>query len=233
MTSKQDKSKEHYLGHRARMRERFLKSDGKGFMDYELLELALFTAIPRQDVKPIAKDLLKKFGSYAGVITASTKDLENIKGLGEAAIVALKTIQISAERLLQDQVMNTCVLSNWQQVLDYCQAAMAHHKTEQFRILFLDNKNKLIADEIQQTGTVDHTPLYPREVVKRALDLSAAAIILVHNHPSGDATPSRADIEMTNLVGEAAQVMGIKLHDHVIIGKKQSTSFRLTGLITG
>ena len=223
--------KPHYRGHRARLRQRFLKSGGEALADYELLEMALFLALPRQDVKPLAKRLIERFGGFADTISAEPERLCEVEGVGEGVIAALKTIQAAALRLTREQVMNRSVLSSWQAVLDYCRAAMAHRKNEQFRILFLDRKNVLIADEVQQKGTVDHTPLYPREVVKRALELGASALILVHNHPSGDPTPSKADIEMTREVVAAGERLGITVHDHIIIGKGEHASFKSLGLL--
>ena len=221
----------HYTGHRARLRERFLKAGGDALADYELLELILFRASPRRDVKPLAKTLLQKFGSFADTLAASPGRLAEVAGLGESAIAELKMIQAAALRLAQAQILNRPAIGSWQALLDYCTASMATHPTEQFRILFLDRKNVLIADEIQQKGTVDHTPVYPREVVKRALELGASTIILVHNHPSGDVTPSRADIEMTKLVVKAGEGVGIKVHDHLIIGRQAHASFKTLRLI--
>jgi DNA repair protein RadC len=227
MTSKED----HKAGHRQRLRARFMKSGPDAIADYELLELILFQAQPRGDVKPLAKSLIKKFGSFAEAVSAPTDRLQEMEGLGEATIVALKSVQAAALKLSQGRVMNKPVLAGWTALVDYCRAAMAYHPTEQFRILFLDRKNVLIADEIQQTGTIDHTPVYPREVVKRALELGASALIMVHNHPSGDPTPSRADIEMTKQVQEAGEKLGIILHDHLIIGRSGETSLKSMGLI--
>ncbi|MGD8810354.1 MAG: DNA repair protein RadC, partial [Gammaproteobacteria bacterium] len=190
----------HFHGHRQRLRERFRATDGEGMPDYELLEMLLGLAIPRRDVKPVAKALLARFGSFAGVIAADTEQLEAVSGMGETSAVALKTVRAAAVRLLQQEVMGRDAISSWDRLLDYCRAAMAHEKVEQLRLLFLDRKNVLIADEVQQQGTVDHTPLYVREVVKRALELGASALIIVHNHPSGDPTPSRGDIAMTEQV---------------------------------
>ncbi|MDD9903238.1 MAG: DNA repair protein RadC [Rhodospirillaceae bacterium] len=225
------KDKPHYLGHRDRLRERFRATGGNGMPDYEVLELLLYQAIPRRDVKPIAKDILDRFGSLGAALSAPVEALQKVKGVGEAAATALKVSHAAGLRLAQQQVMEREVIGSWDQVLAYCKAAMGHEPVEQTRILFLDRKNKLIADEVQQRGTVDHTPLYPREVVKRALDLHASAIILVHNHPSGDPTPSRGDIDMTKRVQEAAEKLGIALHDHVVIGRNDHASFRSMGLL--
>ena len=221
----------HHAGHRDRLRERFLRGGSDAVQDYELLELLLFSAIPRRDVKPIAKTLLKQFGSVAGVVTARPEQLMQVDGIKEASATALKAAEAVAVRMLRDQVMNRPVITSWDALIDYCTASMAFRDIEQFRILFLDRRNCLIADEIQQRGTIDHTPVYPREVVKRALELQASAIIMVHNHPSGDPTPSEADIAMTRLVRDAAQPLGVVLHDHVIVGRGRHTSMRSQGLI--
>lgn len=220
----------HYADHRARLRERFLKAPDK-LADYELVELLLFAAIPRRDVKPIAKALVKRFGSFAGVLNAELDDLTQIDGVGETAAVSLKAMREAAVRLLQGDVLDQPVLSNWQSLMDYVRAAMAHGKKEQFRILFLNRKNILIADELQQEGTVDFTPVYPREVIKRALDLGASALILVHNHPSGDPMPSQADIEMTKDLRDAGDKLGIRLHDHIIVGSTGTTSLKTLGVM--
>ena len=201
--------KPHYTGHRERLRQRFLKGGPDALPDYELLELVLFRAIPRRDVKPLAKSLIELFGSYADVLSADRIRLSEVKGLGSAAITEIKIVHAAALRLSQANVLNRTALTSWTELLAYCRAAMAYDKTEQFRILFLDRKNILIADEVQQRGTVDHTPVYPREVVKRALELGASAIILVHNHPSGDPTPSKADIEMTRKIVDAASQLSV------------------------
>jgi DNA repair protein RadC len=199
--------------------------------DYELLELLLFRALPRRDVKPLAKDLLAKFGSFAEVIAAPAARLAEVKGLGAAGITELKVVQAAASRLLRGAVKKRPVLSSWSTVLDYCRSAQGFADREQFRVLFLDKRNQLIADELQQVGTVNHTPVYPREVVKRALELSASAIILVHNHPSGDPTPSHADIQMTQQIVAVAKPLGISVHDHIIVGKDGHASFKGLKLI--
>lgn len=224
-------TKPHYLGHRQRLKDRFMRDAGASLPDYEMLELVLFLAKPRAEVKPLAKALITRFGSFADVISADVKELVAVKGVGENTAVALKTIRAAAIRLAREQVMNQPVITSWQKLLDYCRASLAFAKTEEFRVLFLDRKNVLIADEMQQTGTVDHTPVYPREVVKRALELGASAIIMVHNHPSGDPTPSKGDIEMTKEVREACEKLGISLHDHLIIGKSGHASFKSLGLL--
>ncbi len=221
----------HYHGHRERLRARFREVGADAVADYELLELVLFRAIPQRDVKPLAKQLIEKFGSFAETIAAPATRLKEIKGLGEAAITEIKIVQAAAGRMAKGQVKGRTVLSSWSAVLDYCRTVMAFAEKEQFRILFLDKRNQLIADELQQTGTVDHTPVYPREVVKRALELSATAIILVHNHPSGDPTPSRADIQMTQSIIDIAKPLGVSVHDHIIVGKEGHASFKGLRLI--
>ncbi len=220
-----------YLGHRQRLRERFRSAGAEAFADYELLELLLFHAIPRRDVKPIAKRLIARFETFAAVVSASREQLAEVDGLGEVAIDAIKIVRDAAVRLARQEAVGKPVLSSWQKVLDFCRADMAHREREYFRLLFLDKKNILIRDEIQQAGTVDHTPVYPREVVKRALELGASAIILVHNHPSGDPTPSRADIDMTREIVKAASPLGIAIHDHIVVGRKGHVSFKGQGLI--
>lgn len=218
--------KPHYLGHRDRLRERFSAAGHTALPDYELLELLLFRLIPRADTKPVAKALLARFGTLAEVLGAPETLLQEVKGIGPAVALDLKVIAAASHRMLRSELKDRETLSSWTQVLDYCRAAMAFEAREQFRVLFLDKKNVLIADEVQQTGTVDHTPVYPREVIKRALELSATAIILVHNHPSGDPTPSRADIDMTKEIVETGKRLGIAVHDHIIIGKKGHTSMK-------
>lgn len=217
--------------HRKRLRDRFMTGGAAALPDYELLELLLFRAIPRMDVKPLARLLLDTFGDFNRVISAAPQRLLMVKGVGETVVQELKIVEAAAGRLMRAKVLNMPILSSWNALLDYCQTVMAHRETEQFRILFLDRKNVLIADEEQASGTVDHVPVYPREVVKRALELNASAIILVHNHPSGDPTPSDADITMTAQVQEAAQVLGIVLHDHLIIGKSRELSFKAQGYL--
>ncbi|CAN5132212.1 DNA repair protein RadC [soil metagenome] len=223
--------KPHHLGHRERLRERFREGGADALPDYELLELVLFRAISRADTKPLAKALIAAFGSFAEVIAAPPERLKEIPGAGEAVVTELKLINAAALRLAKGQIAKRKALSSWQAVLDYCRASMAFAEREQFRIIFLDKKNGLLADEVQQEGTVDHTPVYPREVVKRALELSASAIILVHNHPSGDPTPSMADIEMTRRIAEAGDKLGITLHDHIIIGRNGHRSFKTEKLL--
>ena len=221
----------HYHGHRDRLRERFRDAGADALSDYELLEMVLFRALPRRDVKPLAKSLIEKFGSFAEVIHAPTPRLLEISGLGESAITEVKLIAAAASRVAKGQLKHKTVLSSWSSVIDYCRTAMAFADKEQFRILFLDKRNQLIADELQQVGTIDHTPVYPREVVKRALELSATAIIMVHNHPSGDPTPSTADIQMTKTIVGIASPLGISVHDHIIVGKNGHASLKGLRLI--
>jgi DNA repair protein RadC len=221
----------HYHGHRERLRRRFREGGAEALADYELLELALFRALPRRDTKPIAKALLKRFGSLSEVMAAPPARLKEIEGVGDVVVMELKVLRAVAERLGREAVRKRPVLASWSALLDYCRTAMAFEEREQLRILFLDKKNALIADEVQQQGTVDHTPVYPREVVRRALEHSATALILVHNHPSGDPTPSRADIEMTRTIVEVAKPLGIMVHDHLIIGRDGHASFRGLGLL--
>lgn len=217
--------------HRARLRERFRIGGAAALPDYELLELVLFRAIPRRDVKPLARHLLETFGDFNGVVSAPAARLQDLDGVGEAVVTELKIVEAAAHRLAQARVLKKHVVSSWDALLDYCQTAMAHGDVEQFRVLFLDRKNVLIADEAQARGTVDHVPVYPREVVKRALELNATALILVHNHPSGDPTPSGADIEMTEQIRIAAEALSITLHDHLVIGKSTELSFKAEGLL--
>ncbi len=221
----------HYHGHRERLRARFREAGSDALTDYELLELVLFRALPRRDVKPLAKGLIARFGSFAEVIAAPPARLAEVSGLGEGAITEFKLVQAAANRLARGQVKRRPVLSSWTAVLEYCRTAQAFADKEQFRILFLDKKNQLIADELQQVGTIDHTPVYPREVVKRAIERSATAVILVHNHPSGDPTPSRADIQMTQAIVDVARSLGISVHDHIIVGKEGHASLKGLKLI--
>lgn len=223
--------KPHFHGHRQRLRERFLTGGADALPDYELLELLLFQSRPRGDVKPLAKALIARFKSFAGVMAATPGELASVDGIGEASIVVIKTVQAAALRMAQQDLLDRPVINSWRKLLDYCHAAMAHEKIEQFRLLFLDGKNALIADEVQQKGTVNHTPVYVREVVKRALELGASAIVMVHNHPSGDPSPSKDDIAMTKEVAAAAEKLGIALHDHLIIGRKGHASLKSMGLI--
>ena len=221
----------HYLGHRERLRAHFTEVGGDPLPDYELLELILFRSIPRRDVKPIAKDILKRFGSFAEALAAPPQRLMEVDGVGESVVTDLKIVAAAARRLTRGAVAKRPVLSSWNAVLDHCRTAMAFADREQFRLLFLDKRNALIADEVQQSGTVDHTPVYPREVVKRALELSATAVILVHNHPSGDPTPSAADIAMTREIIDVAKPLGIAVHDHIIVGRDGHASLKGLRLI--
>lgn len=224
-------SRPHHLGHRARLRKRLIEQGPGALADYELLEMLLFAGNPRGDTKPLAKTLMARFGSLARVLSATPGELAKVKGLGETGVAALTVVPEAARRLAREQAQEAPVIASWQKLLDYCRITLAHERVECFHVLFLDRKNKLIADERQQRGTVDHTPVYPREVVKRALDLGASALILVHNHPSGDPTPSKADIAMTKAVVEAATKLDIAVHDHVIVGREGHASFKSLGLL--
>ncbi len=222
---------EGHSGHRQRLRARFLNGGADAMPDYELLELVLFRAIPRRDTKDIAKRLLARFGSFSDVINAAEGQLKEVRGVGDSVVSELKLIRAAALRLGKSQLSNRPILSSWNEVVSYLTAAQAFEQKEQFRILFLDRKNRLIIDEVQSEGTINHTPVYIREVLKRALDHSASAILLVHNHPSGDPTPSRADIEMTKQISTAAQPLGIIVHDHIIIGRDGHASFKALRLL--
>ncbi|WP_050604590.1 DNA repair protein RadC [Ruegeria sp. 6PALISEP08] len=217
--------------HRKRLRERFMAGGSAAMPDYELLELVLFRSIPRQDVKPLARALLDAFGDFNRVLTAPEERLRQTKGVGDSVITDLKILEACAHRMARARVMRRHVISGWDALLDYCHTTMAHRETEQFRVFYLDRKNVLIADEEQAKGTVDHVPVYPREVAKRALELNASALILVHNHPSGDPTPSQSDIDMTNRIQDACSALGLTLHDHLIIGKSTELSFRSEGYL--
>ncbi|MFD0910929.1 RadC family protein [Ruegeria arenilitoris] len=217
--------------HRKRLRERFMSGGAGAMPDYELLELVLFRSIPRQDVKPLARLLLDTFGDFNRVLTAPVERLRQIKGVGDTVITDLKILEACAHRMARARVMQRHVISSWDALLDYCHTTMAHREIEQFRVFYLDRKNVLIADEEQAKGTVDHVPVYPREVAKRALELNASALILVHNHPSGDPTPSQSDIDMTNRINDACAALGLTLHDHLIIGKSTELSFRSEGYL--
>jgi DNA repair protein RadC len=221
----------HHDGHRDRLRQRFLTSGHGSVADYELLEMLLFSAIPRRDVKPLAKQLIATFGGLSGVLGAPAAELEKIKGLSENSAALLKVVHALAQRMLKEDIAQKPILASWQKVIDYCTVAMAEEKREQFRVLFLNRKNQLIADEVQQTGTVDHAPVYPREIVKRALELGATAMVLVHNHPSGDPTPSDSDIAMTEEIIRAAAVLDVMVHDHIIISRNGHSSFKSLGLL--
>ncbi len=220
-----------HTGHRERLRTRFLAGGADALPDYEMLELVLFAAIPRRNVKPLAKALLARFGSFADVIAAAPERLREMPRIGDGAVAQLKIVEAAALRLARTRVLGKPALSSWTALIDYCAAAMGRHATEEFRVLFLDRKNVLIDDEVQSRGTVDHAPVYPREIVKRALELGASALILVHNHPSGDPTPSRADIEMTREIVAAAKALKIVIHDHLVIGRGGHASFKSLGLL--
>ncbi len=217
--------------HRHRLKERFMSGGAHAVPDYEMLELVLFSAIPRRDVKPLARELLDRFGDFSAVISAEPERLSEVSGVGQSVICSFKIVEAAAQRLARAKVMQKEVIGSWQALIDYCHTAMAHNQIEEFRILYLDRKNILIADEAQAQGTVDHVPVYPREVAKRALELNASALILVHNHPSGDPTPSGSDIDMTAQIERALDPLGIALHDHLVIGHSCEISFRSEGLL--
>lgn len=221
----------HYHGHRERLRARFREAGADALADYELLEMFLFRTIRRGDTKPIAKALLQKFGTFSEVLSAPDHRLKEVKGVGDAIVDDLRLALAMAKRFSREAIRDRTILSSWSAVIDYCRAAMAYATVEEFRILFLDKKNALIADEVQQSGTIDHTPVYPREIVKRCLEVSASAVILVHNHPSGDPTPSRADIAMTKQIVDIAEPLGIAIHDHIIVARDGHASFRALELI--
>jgi DNA repair protein RadC len=223
--------KPHYLGHRERLRERFYSAGPDALSDYELLEMALFFPLRQGDTKPLAKELLKTFGSFAEVVHAPVARLREVDGIGDASVNQLKLIAAAAGRIAKGEIRRNVALSSWNEVIDYCRSSMAFADKEQFRLLFLDKRNQLISDEVQQIGTIDHTPVYPREVIKRALELSATALILVHNHPSGDPTPSQADIQMTKAIVDIAAPLGIAVHDHIIVGKNGHASLKGMRLI--
>ncbi|WP_136443150.1 RadC family protein [Pacificoceanicola onchidii] len=231
ITDDRGNTRPHYHGHRERLRQRFLQGGHEAMPEYEVLELLLFNAIPRIDVKPLAKRLLAEFGDLSGVIAASEHRILQVQGADRWVFLQLRIAEAMAHRMTKAKTLERDLLSSWDALIDYCRTAMAHRDTEQFRILYLDRKNKLIADEKQADGTVDHVPVYPREVAKRSLELNATALILVHNHPSGDTTPSSADIDMTEQIVSAVGVIGVTVHDHVIIGKETEYSFRANGFI--
>lgn len=218
-------------GHRKRLRERFRKGGEEALPDYELLELVLFRALPRRDTKALAKRLIARFGSFAEVVNAPEARLKEVKDVGEAVVTEMRLVRAAALRLMRTQILHRPALSSWKQVLGYLRAAQSYEHREQFRVLFLDRRNQLIADEVQQQGTIDHTPVYVREVVKRALELSATAIVLVHNHPSGDPAPSQIDIDMTKKIVSAAAALGITVHDHIIVGREGHVSLKSLRLI--
>ena len=231
MSAKPKTQEPHYKGHRQRLRERFLSGGSEALQDYELLELLLFMAIPRRDVKPLAKTLLQTFGSLSELMAATPEELMRVDGISENTSTAIKSVEAVATRMMKQEIAKKPLLNNWTRLMDYCHATMAHEKKEHFRIIFLNKKNELIADEIQGTGTVDHTPAYPREIMKRSLELGATAIILMHNHPSGDPKPSAADIDMTQQIIRAAEPFNITVHDHIIISRNGYTSMKNQGLM--
>ncbi|WP_322962931.1 RadC family protein [Sphingomonas fuzhouensis] len=218
-----------HAGHRARLRDRLL--GGGGLLDHELIEYLLMTAIPRRDTKPIAKALLREFHDIGGVLTADPIALQRVDGVGETAAATIKIAQACALRLVQAEATKRPVLSNWQALLDYLHADMAHHGVERVRVLHLNTRNMLIRDELMGQGSIDQAPVYVREVIRRAIDFGSAALILVHNHPSGDPSPSRADIDVTRAIAEAGKRLGITVHDHLIIGTSGHVSLRAQGLI--
>ncbi len=221
----------HYWGHRDRLRKRFREGGAEALPDYELMELILFRGIPRRDVKPLAKEILARFGSFAEAVAAAPERLMEIEGVTETVVTEIKIVQAAALRTSQSEVKKRPVLAAMSTVLAYLRSAMAFEDREQFRILFLDRRNKLISDEVQTRGTIDHTPVYTREVLKRALELSASAIILAHNHPSGDPTPSKADIEMTKQIIDVATKLGVTVHDHIILGRDGHLSMKTAGIL--
>ena len=231
MTGPKGRMPSYIQDHRKRLRERFLTGGAPAMPDYELLELILFRSIPRCDVKPVARRLMDTFGDFSRVLSAPLERLLEVRGVGDAVAVDLKILEASTHRMARARILQKPVLSSWDALLDYCHTAMSHRETEHFRVLFLDRKNVLIEDEEQGKGTIDHVPVYPREIMKRALEINASALILVHNHPSGDPTPSQSDISMTNQIQDAASALGITLHDHLIIGKSQELSFRSEQLL--
>ena len=221
----------HYKGHRDRLRQKFINGGAEALQDYEMLELIMFRAIPRRDVKPMAKDLIKKFGDLSGVLSADRDLLLEVKGISENVVTELKIVESAAKKVGQSRIIRRQALKSWDDLVAYCRTVMAEKQIEEFRALFLDRQNQLIADEVLSTGTVDYTPVYPREVMKRALALSASAMIIVHNHPSGDSTPSKADIQMTKQLDEISKSLGIVLHDHLIIARCSEYSFKSEGLL--
>jgi DNA repair protein RadC len=221
-----DKPDQHYLGHRQRLRARLMEAGEAALADYELLELVLFRSIPRRDVKPLAKALVKKFGSFGETISARPERLREVAELSEGAIADFRVVEAAARRVARATVQNRPVLASFKDVIDYCRTTMAYSDREEFRVLFLDKRNAILADEVLSKGTVDHTPVYPREIVRRALELGSTALVLAHNHPSGDPTPSTADIKMTQEIVSVSNLMGIVVHDHLIIGKHGHASFK-------
>jgi DNA repair protein RadC len=218
-------------GHRSRMRQRLLKAGPDALADHEMLEMILFIALPRRDTKPIARALLTRFRTFGGVLGAPERELRTIEGLGEAGTAAVKLVQAAALRMMRQDLTSQPVLSTWDRLTNYLVVAMGNERIEQFRVLFLDGRNKLIADEVQGTGTINHAPAYPREVVRRCLELHATAIILAHNHPSGEPAPSREDVALTTEIARAAATMGISVHDHIVVGRGRWLSFRAEKLL--
>jgi len=221
----------HYHGHRQRLRQRLLDSGDESLPDYELLELILFLAIPQRDVKPLAKDLLTRFGGFAGVLNADPAALCQIAGIKQGTVGVLKTVAVAARRLAKNEILDRPVINSWEKLVDYCRITLAHLPREQLHLLFLDRRNAVIAGETQGVGTIDHTPVYPREVARRALELNASAVIMVHNHPSGDPCPSAADISATRQVAAALKSIGVTLHDHLIVGRSGHASLKSAGLM--
>ena len=230
MGEKKPQKKPHYTGHRQRLRDRLLKVGGDSLQDYELLEMLLFAGIPRRDVKPLAKKLLQESGGLWALLHTDVVQLR-AWGLSDSCIALLRTVAFVGLRAQKSEILDRPILSNWQRIVDYCCAAMAHKKKEEVRLLFLDRKNRLIHEEVHQRGTIDHTPIYPREVVQRALELAAGALVLCHNHPSGDTTPSKGDIEMTQAILAVCEPLGIVIHDHIIVGGDEVSSFKEQGLL--
>ena len=221
----------HFHGHRERLRQRVLEGDGSHLADYELLELLLCGFVPRVDVKPIAKNLLERFGTVSAALAASPQRLMEIDGIGESTAAYIRAANLLMQRAASDAVKDRPIISNWAALLNYVSVKIRHEKTEQARVLYLDRKNKLIADEKAGQGTVDHAPVYPREIARRALELAASAVILVHNHPSGDPTPSKADVDLTRDIEKALEPLEIRLHDHLVVGAKETVSMKAKGLI--
>ena len=231
MVEELTKPKVRHTGHRKRLRDRFLLAGPDALADYELLEMILFPAKPIGDVKPMAKDLIEAFGSFGKVLHAEPPELMKVDGINDAAVVAIKVAKAASERLLREEIVDRPVIKSWTQLLDYCRIHIGNNQHEEFHLLFLNHKLELMLDERQQKGTVDHTPIYPRQVAKRALEIGASSLILVHNHPSGDVNPSKSDVEMTKLIVAAVRPLGIEVHDHLIIGAKKHFSFKAKGLL--
>jgi DNA repair protein RadC len=229
--AKKDSKAELHSGHRSRLRDRFLQNGVNALQDYEILEMILFAASPRSDMKTFAKKLIKEMGSLAAVLRATPEQMKKVEGVSDAVISSIKICEAACQIMIKEDVKSGPVIQSWTSLLDYCRMMLGHKTEEEFHLLFLNHKNVLIADEMQNKGTVDHTPVYPREVVKRALELGASAVIMVHNHPSGDVQPSKADIDMTRQVINAGHSVGIRVHDHLIVGAKQTFSFKSNGLI--